>query len=259
MVEPAFYTPLGGHVFASSEHTTGSWSAEAQHFGPPSALLARALEEIATPGGGSIGRVTVEILGPLPVDELTVRSHVARPGRSVRLLHAELTCRGRTAATAAGWQLATSDTSRVAAGAGAPLPGPKEFGEATAVEGWGGGYMAAVEWRFVRGGFDTLGPATVWMRQRLPLVAGEDPSPLQRVMVVADTGNGASAWLDPREWYFINSELTVHTHRELSGEWVGLDAHTVLGPSGVGTARSTLHDTVGPVGHGAQALLVRPR
>jgi hypothetical protein len=78
-------------------------------------------------------------------------------------------------------------------------------------------------------------------------------------MAVADSGNGASNRLDMRNWLFINTELTVHLWRVPVGEWIGLDAETTIGPNGVGLANSTLHDSDGPVGRGAQALLVRPR
>jgi Thioesterase-like superfamily len=89
-------------------------------------------------------------------------------------------------------------------------------------------------------------------------VDGEEPTGLQRLLTVADSGNGVSGRLDPREWLFINPELTVHLHREPGGEWIGLDANTVIGPAGVGTAFSVLHDCSGPVGRGAQALMIRP-
>ena len=69
------------------------------------------------------------------------------------------------------------------------------------------GYHTAMEFRFVAGSFLELGPATVWSRH--PLVAGEVPSPLCRVLVAADSGNGVSASLDFRRWRFINPELTV--------------------------------------------------
>jgi hypothetical protein len=51
----------------------------------------------------------------------------------------------------------------------------------------------------------------------------------------------------------------VHIQREPEGEWIGLDATTIVGPNGVGTATSRLHDLEGQVATGAQALLVRPR
>ena len=89
-----------------------------------------------------------------------------------------------------------------------------------------------MEWRAVRGGMDVPGPAAVWARQRVPLVDGEEPSGLQRLFAVADSGNGVSNYLDPRKWWFINSELTVHLRRPPAGEWIGLDAVTLVGKHG---------------------------
>jgi len=124
---------------------------------------------------------------------------------------------------------------------------------------WGAGYLDAMHWRALVGHLGKPGPATVWARQGVDLVAGERPTGLQRLFVVADSGNGVSSRMDPHEWLFINSELTVHLYREPAGEWIALDATTAIGPDGVGTAFSVLHDLDGPVGRGAQALLVRPQ
>ena len=44
----------------------------------------------------------------------------------------------------------------------------------------------------------------------MPLVAGEEPTGLQRVLAVADSANGVSAVLPLGDWLFINPELTVH-------------------------------------------------
>jgi Thioesterase-like superfamily len=103
------------------------------------------------------------------------------------------------------------------------------------------------------------GAAVVWARPRVELVAGEAPSGLQRLLAVADSGSGVSNRLDVTRWWFINCELTVHVYREPEGEWIGVDANTMIGPHGVGTALSVLHDRAGPVGAGTQALMVRPR
>lgn len=255
----AFYLPLSGGRFTPTVHTSGPWTLDAQHFGPPSALLVRALEAVPGDRAAMLARITVEILGPAPLTELTVHTRVERPGRSIELLSAELHADGRAVARASAWRIATSDSGAIAAGAAPALPAVAQAGPATWPEGWGGGYLEAMEWRSVHGSLNESGPATVWVRQRLPLVDGEEPSGLQRLLTVADSGNGASNRLDPRHWWFINSELTVHVHRAPRGEWIGLDADTVVGPDGVGTATSTLHDTSGQVGNGAQALLVRRR
>jgi hypothetical protein len=255
----AFFVPLGEGRFSATAHTAGPWSPDSQHFGPPSALLVRALEKVEQHHPAELARVTVEILGPAPVTELLVRARVERPGRSVELLQAELATTERVVARASAWRIATSDTAEVSTDGGPLLPAPGTVAESPWPDGWNGGYLDAVEWRAVRGGMDVPGPAAVWARQRVPLVDGEEPSGLQRLFAVADSGNGVSNYLDPRKWWFINSELTVHLRRPPAGEWIGLDAVTLVGKHGVGTATSILHDGDGPVATGAQALMVRPR
>ena len=94
---------------------------------------------------------------------------------------------------------------------------------------------------------------------RLPLVEGEEPTPLQRVLVAADSGNGVSATLDWSAYLFINVDLTVHLHRLPAGEWVCLDAVTTPEPTGIGLADTALHDERGPIGRALQTLLVRER
>lgn len=255
----AFYLPSDNGWFQPTEHTVGPWTPDAQHFGPPSALLARELEQLPSDRPSALARVTVEILGPAPLSELAVRARVDRPGRSLELLTAELASDERTVARASAWRMAASDTAEVAQGAVAALPSVTTAEPAVWPAAWNTGYIAAMEWRSVAGAPEQLGPATVWARQRVALVDGEEPGPLQRLLVVADSGNGVSNYLDGRHWWFINSELTVHVHRQPVGEWIGLEATTVVGPTGVGTATSRLHDTYGQTGVGAQALLVRPR
>lgn len=255
----AFYVPLGDDRFLSTKHSAGPWSAKTQHLGPPSALLARALEALPTDRPMLLARLTVEILGPVPVAELSVTAGVERPGRSVQLIRAELSADGRPVARARAWRHLRSNTSAVAVDVDEPLAPPETGEPMRRPENWGAGYLDAMEWRTLAGHLGKPGAATVWVRQGVDLVRGESPTGLQRLFVVADSGNGVSSQLDPLEWLFINSELTVHLYREPVGEWVGLDANTVIGPDGVGTAFSVLHDLTGPVGRGAQALLIRPR
>jgi hypothetical protein len=116
-----------------------------------------------------------------------------------------------------------------------------------------------MEWRVARGVFGEKGPATMWGRMRYPLLPGEEPGSLERVLAIADSGNGVSSELDLRHWHFINPELTVHLYREAAGEWICLDAQTTISAGGTGLATSVLSDLDGPVGVGAQSLLIAPR
>jgi hypothetical protein len=121
------------------------------------------------------------------------------------------------------------------------------------------GYHTAMDVRFAAGAFEEPGPAAAWLRMAVPLVAGEEPSPLVRVLAAADSGNGISAVASPEALLFINTDLTVALHRLPRGEWVLLDARTVLEPHGIGQATSRLHDLDGALGVAVQTLFVAPR
>jgi hypothetical protein len=259
----SFYVPTGPLRFRSTAHTTGPWSPDAQHGGPPSALLAHVAEECRPRRDTVVARVTVEILGPVPVGELQAEAEVTRPGRSVELVEAALSAGGRRVAQARVWRVLATGGEAAPPPDLAPPPRPAATTDLAAVgwagSTWGEGYLGAVEWRFARGAFGKPGPAVAWTRLRVGLLPDTEPTPLTRVLAVADSGNGISSTLDMRRWHFINPELTVHLHRAAQGEWVCLDAATTISPGGAGLAASLLSDDAGPVGRGAQALLVAPR
>jgi hypothetical protein len=250
---------VDGERYVPTELTVGPWDARAQHAGPPAALLGRAIE--ACPPGGQVGRVTFEIVAPVPLEPLTVSARVVRPGRSVELLEASLQAEGVEVMRASAWRLRSERLEGAAEPPrDQPPPGPEQGKAAEPFDtGHEFGYRNAMDTKFVRGSFLELGPATVWMRMRYPLVAGEEPSPLQRVLCAADSGNGVSAALDYRRYVFINTDLSVHLHRLPLGEWVCLESTTRWEPNGVGLADTALWDEQGRIGRGAQTLLVRER
>jgi hypothetical protein len=124
---------------------------------------------------------------------------------------------------------------------------------------WSCGYLDATEWRFTRGGFISPGPATAWTRLRYPLIAGEESTPAQRLIVAADAANGISSPLDIREWLFIPPELTVHSLRPPIGEWICMEAVTFFQAEGTGLTTAALYDSHGLVGRSAQSLLISRR
>lgn len=258
----AFYEP-DEDFFRATELTRGPWDPGAQHAGPPAALLGYAIEQLPESEEFQVGRLTFEILRPVPIAPVRVEARVARPGRRVQMVEAELRdAGGEVLMLARGWRIrkARLELPGEALVASQP-PAPPEEGKAaeffpTAQEH---GYHSAMEVRFVAGGFLEPGPATAWLRMRRPLVAGEEPTPLQRTLVAADVGNGISAALDFRRFLFINVDLTVQLERMPKGEWIGVDAATLPRPKGLGTAESTLFDRDGRVGRALQTLLISER
>jgi hypothetical protein len=256
----AFFDVRGDDRFLATELTRGPWDPELQHAGPPAALLGRAVERHGDRPGMQVARITFDIARPLPIAELRVATRLLRGGRSVELVEATLHAGEAELMRATALRIRTADVGLPDGLVPGPrLPGP-EAGRTVPFfpTGQDVGYHTAMEARFVAGSFLELGPATVWMRMRHPLVPGEPPSPLCRVLVAADSGNGVSAALDYQQWRFINADLTVYLMRPPAGEWVALESATTAA-AGIGLADTTLHDEHGPIGHSAQALFVDRR
>ena len=262
----AFFEP-DGDGFLATELTRGPWDPDAQHAGPPAALIARELERLGAGEEGEeppwrFGRVTFEIMRSVPIARLTVSARVVRPGRTVALCEASLADAEGEVMRATAWRLRPKpvELPPFEAGPDEPPRGPEEAEPGDFLPtGQEVGYHTAMEYRPVAGGFTEPGPATVWMRMRHPLVAGEQPTPLQRVMVAADSGNGVSATLDWSHFLFINVDLTVHLHRLPETDWVCLDAVTRPETSGLGLSDTLLRDERGRIGRALQTLLVGQR
>jgi hypothetical protein len=267
-VPETFYEPDGGR-FRATELTRGPWDPSAQHAGPPAALIGRELERLGDGriGGAEgppaqLGRVTYEVLRPVPIGAVRVEAEVARPGRNVEMVEATLFGEDEVALMRArGWRIRTREVEfETPAGFPEPPPGPDHGAPGEFFHtGYDVGYHTAMEYRFIEGAFMEAGPATVWMRMGVPLIPGEDPTPLQRVLAAADSGNGVSSALDWRRYLFINVDLSVHLHRLPEGEWVCLDAVTLPERHGIGLADTALYDERGAIGRGMQTLLVAAR
>ena len=140
----------------------------------------------------------------------------------------------------------------------APLPPPGDASQFRfpRMESGELGFWNAVEMSPVVGQLFVPGPAVVWFRLRVPVVAGEETLPLQRVAAVADFGNGVGSGIDRTRLTFINADLTVTLHRLPVGEWVGLDGVMFPEPTGIGVAETVLHDERGRIGRGVQTVIL---
>jgi hypothetical protein len=258
-VVQSFYEPDGDR-FVSTELTRGPWDPRFQHAGPPAALIGRELERLEDADQFHVGRVTFEILRAVPIAPLWVEAQVIRPGKRVQLLEASLSDEEGEVIRAHAWRLRTAPVQLPDLPQTSPPPGPQNAEPGGFPDtGQEVGYHTAMEYRFLAGAFTEPGPATVWMRMRQPLVGDEEPSPLQRVLTAADSGNGVSVTLDWNRFLFINVDLTVQVERPLEGEWVCLDAITRPHSNGIGAADTVLLDEQGRIGRALQTLLISDR
>jgi len=283
-----------GERLAPTEQARGPWDPRALHGGAPAALIASVFERLQPGAELRIARLGFEFLRPIPLAPLTLTTRIVRPGRRVQELVAELRAAsdgsggngdsggngGSGGETGAGGEqggllvcrasaLRVQEVSPAAAAAASPaggvderaLPAP-ETGKPVrfSLDGSNEASFAAsaMEMRWLDDP-QALGPGRVWMRLRHPLLPGRELTPMARLAATADFGNGVSAALPFDRFVFINADLTIHLHRQPRGEWIGLDARTLLDDGGTGLAESVLHDVHGPVGRAFQTLVVGPR
>ena len=178
------------------------------------------------------------------------------------MVEAELAVEGQVRMRVRGWRLRRDEldlpeTAIVADPA--PPPPTEASGGGFFPTGQEHGYHTGMEARFLEGGFNQPGPASVWLRMRHPLVAGEQPSQLQRTLIAADIGNGISSALPFKRWVFINVDLTVQLERLPVGEWVCVDAMTRPHRNGIGSSDSVLSDGEGRIGRALQTLIFSER
>lgn len=250
----------GSQSFESTSFTCSNWDPSIQHGSPPLALLTKLVEEQAAPGM-RIGRLLLDILGPIPVAPVRARAWVQRPGGRIALVNAEMTApradgTERPVATVSAWLLATSDTADVASDRYPPVvkgerdPRPHD---------WDGnpGYLDSVGW--IRQREPDAGATVSWLTPLISLVDDEPVSPVQRLAMAVDSANGVGAALDPAEFLFMNTDTAVHLHRVPRGGEFALRARGSIGPDGIGVCTAEIFDRDGFIGTTAQTLLVQRR
>jgi Thioesterase-like superfamily len=276
----AFFIASGHGRYRATRATQGPWDPNAMHGGPPAALLATLATQRAAQLSPTLrlARLALDFMGGLPVADLEAAVTIPRPGRRVALVEATLSAEGRSVAVGRAWFINSDPGPPSDRHSGAkprpvdlaspespgaetpplatppPLPGaqPQRFFAGHA----GFGYGEANEWRFTSGGFDVPGPAGVWARMRIPLIAGEPLTGLARLLVLADAANGISGDLPWGQWMFIPPAMAMTMLREPAGEWIHLAARTTLGTDGIGLCHGQLGDETGPVAIVSQPLLV---
>jgi len=257
----ALFIPTGSG-FAPTDLAVGPWRPDAQHGGPPSALLGYVTEQEVN-ADQFVAFIEVELTKPVPLSLLETEVSVEVLSRRVSRVRATLLSGGSVVCRSTALVLATDTklpTPNHVAAAPDPItvPGPEAaeipppFGPHTGTAY----HRNAVDHRFTSGTFTAAGPAFGWVRLRQPVIADVEPTGLQRLLAAADFGSGISAIFDASASVgLINADLAVTVRRAPVGEWIGLDAETLLGPNGIGTATTTLHDELGPIATATQSLI----
>ena len=252
---------VSGPRVETSASAAGPWDPGLQHGAAPAALAAWAAEQIVTDVPMRIARLTLDLLRPVPVAPLEIRSAVLRQGRKIQLLSIALAAAGVEVVHASVLRVRQSEPPLPPdlCGIALDLPLPDDCRELRAGERVRSAFLEGVSARLATGPERRPGPAAMWFRADQPIVAGQPTSPTMRAAIAADFCNGVSSALDAKDWSFINGDVTLSLARLPVGDWILVDAETWLGPDGGGTAMARLADTSGYFGRAAQSLIIERR
>ena len=254
---------VSGTTALTNACAAGPWDPTMQHGGAPSSLAIWAAERIPTREPMQIARLTIDLLRPVPIAPLQIKSEVVREGRKIQLCAISFLAEGVEVARASVLKIRCADAQLPPDIADEPIAvlGP-EHGEVprqllgnTTPDAFITGLSVSV----VKGGWHEVGPAAIWFRADRPIVLGSENSPAMRAALTGDFCNGASTLLPFEHWTFINADLTISFARMPVGEWILLDAQTWLGTRGAGIAFARLGDRQGYFGRAVQSMVIEKR
>jgi acyl-CoA thioesterase len=252
-----------GERFVPTAAAGGPWSHETLHGGAACGLLARAIERGAPDPAFALIRLTVDLFRAIPRAPLTVRVEPVRAGRRVHAVAASL-CADGTEITRASALLLRRSEAAAGAELGPPPPGPAGIATTRLSPdrraGFPTGFHTTIECRWVSRGGET--PPCVWMRLPVPLVEGEETTPLVHAAALADFGNALASFgarAAGREAGYINADVTLYLARAPGAGWIALEAERQSEREGVGFVDVALYDERSRFGRVAQARLLQGR
>jgi len=253
---------------------TGPWYPGTQHGSPMLGLLARAIDRHPSDRERFVVRLTVDLMRAAPMAAVRCLARTVRRGGSVEIVEASLcdASGDEEYARATAMRFRVADIP-VGVGDAVPFEEPPARPASADLRRWFGevegerasrpeAFHHALEMRPVAA-FET---PTMWFRFKVPLVAGEETTPLERIAVISDFTYSVPFMrqvasdpklLQRRPFVAINPDTSLNLHRPAEGEWICLDSRTHYAPIGAGTALARLYDERGPIGHSSQSLLVR--
>ena len=253
----------GGSVayYQPTKHAQGAWNEHEQHMAPATGLLTAELKGYMPQENMRLARISLDILGLIPLDDFTITTRCIRPGKTIELIEAVMSSRGRDAIIARAWRLMTQDTSEIAGLEDQKsIHKPEELPVWDEMSGWPGGFIESV--CLVAEPGRRPGKGMIWITNDLDMVEGEPTDDMVHLLGMVDTANGVvprlGLGLTELEWMFPNTDLQIHMHRAPQGRWLGIDAVQQYGADGIGVSSAILHDTQGPFGRSEQILTIRP-
>jgi Thioesterase-like superfamily len=260
-IMPEAFFAVDGDSYLPGRLTRGPWGAAmgGQHVG---GLLAWGIERSGIDPDFQPARITVDLLRPVLLEPVQIRTSVQREGRRIKLIDGALVQNGQTVARAAALFLRRGEHPDGDVWSGPvempPLPTHSDgFPPDMQFLIWGyGGHRTEPcfdmsEWE------QAHSQKFVWTRIFRPMVQGHPLTPFVRLAFVGDVTSSLTHW-GTGGLRYINADYTVTASRLPDGEFLGLAAQSHYGTAGVAAGSATLFDEHGPFGTSSALALAQP-
>jgi hypothetical protein len=261
--ESAYYLDDGRDTVVPTILTQGPWSPDAQHGGPVCGLLAWAVEQMPTLVPMQLTRLTVDLWRAVPLRPLRIERSIRREGKRLQAVDVSLFDGEVEVAHAAGLRIRRGDTDEpevlahpLRPSTDPPVP-PTRTG--TLVAGAAAeriGFIRSLDAHRVVGEVGDGPPAVLWVRMRQPLVSGHTTPPAAHAAFASDFASALAAYLDIRQWSYINPDVNLHLLRDPTSDWIAVDGTTWVGAQGIGHGRAAIFDLDGLVGSASASQVV---
>ena len=244
------------------------WSETMQHGGPVNAIITLSIEAIAEQACMNIARLTIDILKPVPMKPVKVKSHYLRKGGKMAVIDTFLTVEGSDEPVASGRAvlLKARPGQKPEIDVLDPLP---ETRDSIASEPWIPEEFAA---NLPPGLHNMIRfhPSTnkerpiFWINGDADMLQDRPLTALEQCATTADMTTVLAARMhvlqqdivSPEVMGLMNTNTTIHFSRSPVGEWFGFTDPFIQVADGYGLAECAIYDEQGCVGRVAQNLIV---
>ncbi|MBU6266695.1 MAG: thioesterase family protein [Sphingomonadales bacterium] len=243
-----FYT-RSGDDFLPTGLGGSRWDAATQGGAPVAGLAAQVLGAVPTRTPMRPVRLTLDLLGAVPMAAMTPVVRVLRDGARLQLAELDMTVAGRTVLRASLLRVRGEGADEAP---GAPPGRPFPDGVAPWVR-------AMSESIRVAGSEHEPGPGAVWMRVITPMIAGEPIDPLGALAAAADWGTYIAPPADPQAFTYPTLDLSLHLTRMPRGDWWLLEGASECAGNGAAVTRLAMSDRTGAFATALQSVFVDRR
>ena len=132
--------------YKPTQHAQGAWNQHEQHMAAATGVLTHELSQFAPQANMRIARISLDILGLIPLDDFIITTRCIRPGKTIELIESVMSSGGRACITARAWRLLTQDTSAIAGLEDQNAPQhPDELPVWEEMKSWPGGFVKSVQ------------------------------------------------------------------------------------------------------------------